>query len=240
MSNAHTTQIAITTAAGFMEHFGVSRETGARLQIYADELARWQKTINLVAPSTLPDMWQRHFADSAQVVAIALRRMVDPGAPGSSKDRPWTWVDLGSGGGFPGLVAAIMLSPELITKFERLTRVTLVESDSRKAAFLRNVARLTGTPVDILCERAEQAATRTNLGSADFISARALAPLTRLFEWSAPFVAPGTVLLLPKGRDLVVELQGAEKQWKFDCELVPSITDPEARIAVVTRLARRR
>jgi 16S rRNA (guanine527-N7)-methyltransferase len=210
----------INTPAGFAAHFRVSRETLARLEVYATELERWQKTINLVAPSTLPQVWQRHFADSAQIAALA---------PAKSK----TWVDLGSGGGFPGLVVAIMLAPA------GNTRVTLVESDTRKAAFLRQVARTVGVPVDILAERVEQAATRANLKGADVVSARALAPLSRLFEWIQPMAGPETVLLLPKGRDVAAELQGAEVKWNFDFELVPSLTDPDGRIVVVRRLSPR-
>ncbi|MBX9925224.1 MAG: 16S rRNA (guanine(527)-N(7))-methyltransferase RsmG [Hyphomicrobiaceae bacterium] len=220
--------MSIGGSAEFAACFGVSRETRERLETFAAELLRWQKTINLVAPGTLPHLWHRHFADSAQLVGQALQRT------GDGQNARMTWIDLGSGGGFPGLVAAIMLAPDAMAG--AAAQVTLIESDSRKAAFLRNVARQAGVPVDILCERAEVAATRSNLHGATVVSARALAPMTRLLVWSAPFAGRSTVLLLPKGKEVAAELQDAEKSWKFDCDLVPSLTDPEARIAVVTNL----
>ncbi|MDZ4841071.1 MAG: 16S rRNA (guanine(527)-N(7))-methyltransferase RsmG [Hyphomicrobium aestuarii] len=228
-----TTPPLIAGPAEFAAQFGVSRETLGRLEVYAAELVKWQKTINLVAPSTLPDVWHRHFADSAQLVALApVAGSVT--SPNSDAVVPLTWIDLGSGAGFPGLVAAIMLAPT------GRWRVTLVESDSRKAAFLRHVARTVGVPVDNLCERAERAATRANLAYASVISARALAPLTQLLAWALPFAGPETVLLLPKGRDAATELQDAEKIWQFEYYFVPSLTDAEARVVVISRLTRRR
>lgn len=230
MSSTHTTPVLVGGAAEFEREFGVSRETRAKLEAYAAELLRWQKAINLVAPGTIPELWHRHFADSAQLVALATTAN---GMPVPSGTIPSTWLDLGSGGGFPGLVAAIMLSEQ------SKTRVTLIESDSRKAAFLRNTARIVGVPVDIFCERAERAATRSSLKAVDVVSARALAPLPQLLTWIYPFVGPHTRLLLPKGRSVDAELQNAENKWKFDCDLRPSLTDSEARIAVVTNLALR-
>lgn len=220
MNKGGQIQLKVSSSADFEARFGVSRETLVRLEAYAAELERWQKTVNLVAPSTLPDLWHRHFADSAQIVALA-------------PQNPSRWIDIGSGGGFPGLVAAILLAPS------GHTRVTLIESDFRKASFLRAAARAAGVTVDILVERAEVAATRANLKGADVISARALAPLPRLLDWAFPFSGPGTVLLLPKGRDVNAEVQDAEKKWKFDVELVPSVTESDARIAVVRNLAPR-
>ncbi len=120
----------------FRAAFRVSRETLEKLVAYERLLKQWQKTINLVAASTLTDVWHRHFADSAQLIRHA------PTSAG-------TWLDLGSGAGFPGLVLAIMNA-------ERgATRHVLVESDSRKTAFLREASRAAATPVDILCTRIE-------------------------------------------------------------------------------------
>lgn len=231
MSSANTTQIVVRGPVEFEREFGVSRETRAKLEAYAAELLRWQKAINLVAPGSIPELWHRHFADSAQLVAVATTATGMPAPTG--KTIPSTWLDLGSGGGFPGLVVAIMLSEQ------SKTRVTLIESDSRKAAFLRNTARIVGVPVDIFCERAERAATRSSLKGVDVVSARALAPLPQLLTWTYPFVGPHTKLLLPKGRSVDTELQDAENKWKFDRDLRPSLTDSEARIAVVTNLAPR-
>jgi len=198
----------------FARRFAVSRETLVLLEVYVELLIKWQRTINLVAPSTLADVWGRHFGDSAQLLALA---------PAASLK----WLDLGSGAGFPGLVLGIMLR-------ERPgARVTLVESDQRKAAFLGAVARATGAPVDILCTRIENVSTQARIGAVDVITARALAPLPRLLGYSAPFFGPGTVALLLKGREVDAELAAAGKDWSFACELVVSMSDDEARIAVV-------
>lgn len=198
----------------FAKAFGVSRETLERLKIYESLLQRWQKTINLVAPSTLTHIWARHFADSAQILALA-------------PPDPKTWVDLGSGAGFPGLVVATLLAPKGQTK------ITLVESDSRKAAFLRETARELAVPVDILPLRIEAAATRVSLKRACVVSARALAPMPRLLALAHPFCGPTTTCLFLKGREAQRELQTAETEWNFESELVPSATDPEGRIVVI-------
>jgi len=198
----------------FQKAFGVSRETLDRLKTYESLLQRWQKTINLVAPSTLTQIWARHFADSAQILALA-------------PPQPKTWVDLGSGAGFPGLVVATLLAPE------GQTRVTLVESDSRKAAFLREAARELAVPVDILPLRIEAAATRVSLRRACVVSARALAPMPRLLALAHPFCGPETCCLFLKGREALRELQTAETGWNFESDLVPSETDPEGRIVII-------
>jgi 16S rRNA (guanine527-N7)-methyltransferase len=202
--------------ADFAAAFSVSRETIERLKTYESLLQRWQKTINLVAPSTLTQVWHRHFADSAQIVALA-------------PPEPKSWIDLGSGAGFPGLVAAIMLPPGK-------TRVTLVESDGRKAAFLREVARVVAVPVDILPERIEIAATRASLSGQQVVTARALAPLDALLTLAQPFFGPGTTAIFLKGRDAAVEVEVAEKKWKFDSTFVPSVTDADARLVIVRSL----
>ncbi len=201
----------------FEAAFSVSRETLERLKTYEKLLKLWQKTINLVAPSTLDQIWGRHFADSAQILPLA-------------PENPDHWFDLGCGAGFPGLVLAIMLAQKSKTKF------ILVESDSRKAAFLREVAREVAVPVDILPLRIEAAATRASLRKASVVSARALAPLPRLLALAYPFCGPNTVCLFLKGREAARELQSVEAAWDFKDELVPSITDPEGKIIVVKQL----
>jgi 16S rRNA (guanine527-N7)-methyltransferase len=213
------------SAAEIVTHFKVSRETSERLEAFVSTLKKWQLAINLVAPATLPDVWHRHVADSAQLVTLA---------PPTAR----TWLDLGSGAGFPGLVVAILLAdrPARVTP---PSRVTLIESDTRKAAFLREAARASGVAVDIRAERIEQAATRGTVAPVDVVSARALAPLPRLFELAHPFVAPSTVLLLPKGRDVEAELELAIRHWSFEADLVPSLTDPHGRILVVRTLEAR-
>lgn len=207
----------------FSRAFAVSRETTERLEIYADRLRFWQKTINLVAPATLNILWMRHFADSAQLAALV---------PKSAK----TLVDVGSGAGFPGLVLAILLA-----EGGACQRVVLIESDTRKAAFLADVVRRTGIgaaiAVDIVTERVEAAATRDRVGLADVVSARALAPMDRLLGWVAPLFGPQTVGLFLKGRDVAAELVSAEQSMELAYDLVPSRTDSRGRIVVLRRLA---
>lgn len=207
----------ISTPEAFRQAFAVSRETLDRLATYEALLKTWQRTINLVAPSTLDDVWHRHFADSAQLVPLA---------PPDAK----MWVDVGSGAGFPGLVAAIMLA-------ERgQCRVALVESDSRKAAFLGEVARKTGVAVEIVVGRIEKIATQDKFGAIDVVSARALAPLDKLLGLVAPMFSPATTALFLKGRDAAAEIDAARKVWTFDCALTQSLTEPEGRIAAIRNL----
>lgn len=207
--------------ADFAAAFRVSTATLDRLTVYADTLALWQKRINLVAPSTLSGVWHRHFADSAQLLALA------PAVPGS-------WVDIGSGAGFPGLVVAILLAGRLQPP---ATRVTLVESDQRKCAFLAEVVRKTSLaaliPVDILCARVETPATRAKLAPADVVSARALAPLEKLLELASPLLGPAGCGLFLKGRGVEAELAAAARTFEFSYELVPSRTEAEAGIVVM-------
>ena len=205
----------------FRRIFAVSRETVERLTTYETLLRQWQRAINLVAPGTLSQVWHRHFADSAQLAQLVPR---DARA----------LVDLGSGAGFPGLVLAIMLA-------ERDgTRVTLVESDSRKTAFLREVARRTGVPVDILTARIENPETQRKVGQVDVVTARALAPLSRLLELAAPYLSPCGVGVFLKGRDVHGEIDEASVGWRFDVELIPSMTDTHGRIAVVRNVTAKR
>jgi 16S rRNA (guanine527-N7)-methyltransferase len=206
-------QAPISGPEDFAQAFNVSRETIDQLKIYAALLAQWQPRINLVANTTLPEIWHRHMADSAQLVAIA-------------PEKPGTWLDLGSGAGFPGLVIAIMLRDNGI-------RVSLVESDRRKCAFLAEVARQTGTPVEIHTARIEQMATQAMLPPVDVVSARALAPLVRLISLSLPFFRDDTVGVFPKGRGAESEIEEARAAWAFDVETIPSLTDEAARIVLV-------
>lgn len=207
----------IDTPAEFQARFGVSAETCDKLKTYEALLKRWQKTINLVAPSTLDDIWHRHFADSAQLWPLA---------PQGAR----TWLDLGSGAGFPGLVLAILASKT------GASRHILVESDSRKAAFLREVARETGAAVDILCMRIENPETHAKVGVADCVTARALAPLSRLVEIAAPFFGSSTQGLFLKGRDVAAEIESAAQDWQFAFELIPSVTEEGGRVVLLNAL----
>lgn len=190
----------------------VSRETWARLDAYVALLDKWQATTNLVAPATLEAVWTRHVADSAQLVALA---------PESAK----VWVDLGSGGGFPGLVVAAMLHGR--------ARVHLVESVAKKAAFLREAARAMGVAVDVHAARAEAVVAGM---TADVVSARALAPLVDLVRLAAPLLKTGAVGLFPKGREAEAELTVTARCWTVEVSLHPSLTEPDARIVRIDQL----
>lgn len=191
--------------------FDVSRETREKLDAYLELLKQWNPKINLVAPRTLTQAWQRHIIDSAQIY-----RHIPEGAT--------TWVDLGSGGGFPGLVVAILAQdtcPDL--------SVTLVESDARKSAFLRTVARTTGVKVSIKVDRIETIPPMRQ----DVVSARALAPLPLLLEYVHHHIAPNGTALLMKGATWEKELADADATWRFSCIPHKSETDPNAVILEV-------
>lgn len=194
--------------------FNVSRETSERLTVLATELRRWQAIKNLVGPGTLDHIWERHIVDSLQLHALAPEAKL--------------WVDLGSGAGFPGLVLAI-------AGFERGLEVHLVESNSRKCAFLRHVARVTGIRAKVHEARLETVIPDF-VGRADVVSARALASLDKLLDWTSPLLKAGTIGLFPKGRDVEAELTEARKSWKFDAEILPSRTDSDARILRITSI----
>ncbi|RDI62240.1 16S rRNA (guanine(527)-N(7))-methyltransferase RsmG [Microvirga subterranea] len=202
---------------GHLDAFDVSRETKERLALLERELRRWQAIKNLVGPGTLDHIWDRHIVDSLQLLDLA------PDAK--------TWLDLGSGAGFPGLVLAI-------AGFERGLKVDLVESNSRKCAFLRQIARLTGVHATVHEARLE-AVIPGFVGKADVVSARALASLSQLLDWTAPLLKAGTMGLFPKGRDAEIELTEARKSWTFDIEILPSRTDSEARILRITSIESR-
>jgi 16S rRNA (guanine527-N7)-methyltransferase len=185
-----------------------------RLRLYETLLRKWQRVINLVSPSSLDDIWVRHFADSLQV---------SDAVPEARR-----WVDLGSGGGFPGLVTAIRFADE------PGTRIHLIESDRRKCAFLREVSRETKAPAIIHCGRIEQVVP--TIGEPiDAISARALAPLDRLIHYAAPLLDRGAVGVFPKGKRAEVELTRAFTTSKYLIAIVESHTDPESQIILVQR-----
>lgn len=173
----------------------VSHETKARLTRFVALLRDWQRVKNLVAPATLGAIWSRHVGDSAQLVALA---------PAARR-----WLDLGSGAGFPGVVTAILLA-------ERPgTHVLLVESNIRKAAFLREAIRVTAAPAEIRTERIEDLIASWQ-GPLDSVSARAVAPLYQLGGWIEPLVARGAVAYLHKGADFENEVREASLRWTLD------------------------
>jgi 16S rRNA (guanine527-N7)-methyltransferase len=194
----------------------VSRETWERLGRYVALLTQRQQTLNLVAASTLPHIWTRHIADSLQLLPLA---------PGARK-----WLDFGSGAGFPGLVIACALAETAGAE------VHLVESTQKKAAFLRDVVDQLSLPALVHAQRIEDF-TR-NTARFDVVTARAVAPLDRLLGYAFPLLKTGAVGLFPKGQDVGAELTQASKSWNIEAELIPSKTDPQARIVRVRRVTK--
>jgi 16S rRNA (guanine527-N7)-methyltransferase len=197
----------------------VSRETLARLDRYVALLMEWQGRMNLVAPSTLPQVWTRHVADSLQLLPLA------PDAR--------TWVDLGAGAGFPGLAIACALADV------PGTAVHLVESIGKKAAFLNAVIADLALPAVVHHERIEDFARRTTVRP-DIVTARALAPLDRLLELADPLLKSGAQALFLKGQDIEAELTQASKYWTIQASLARSATSPDGRILVVRSISRQR
>ncbi|MEL6769429.1 MAG: 16S rRNA (guanine(527)-N(7))-methyltransferase RsmG, partial [Pseudomonadota bacterium] len=195
---------------------GVSRETLARFDAYLALLERWNPRINLVSRRSLGEAWQRHILDSAQLFALA-------------HDRSGLWVDLGSGGGLPGIIIAIMARED-----KRFT-VRMIEADTRKAAFLNHAIAELALPATVEIERIEAAAP----AEASVISARALAPLPRLLQLAAPFATAKTLCLFPKGRSAPAELTEAEAAWHIDATGVPSRSDPDGSVLVIRQFRAR-
>jgi 16S rRNA (guanine527-N7)-methyltransferase len=197
----------------------VSRETLGRLDRLAELLLEWQQTRNLIAASTIPTIWTRHIADSLQLLELA------PGAK--------IWVDIGSGGGFPGLVMACAL------KERPGAEVHLVESIGKKCAFLQAVVDDLKLPATVHCERAETFIPAFPRAP-HVVTARAVAALPKLLAMVFPLLKKGAVGLFPKGQDVGAELTAASKYWNIGHNLMPSRTDPQARIVVVKSLESRK
>jgi 16S rRNA (guanine527-N7)-methyltransferase len=189
----------------------VSRETQPKLDRFAQLLLRWNRTVNLVAGADEQVLWRRHIADSLQLAAFV----------GPPLERG---IDLGSGGGFPGLVLSLATG----VPFD------LIEADQRKAAFLREAARVTGAPVQVHSVRIEAA----RLPPAPLVTARAVAPLPKLLTLAAPLLAPDGTCLFLKGAGVGAELTQAESQWHMRLDSIPSRTAPGARILRITKFNR--
>ena len=186
----------------------VSRETMERLKTFDATLQKWNPRINLVSKSTIPDLWSRHILDSIQVFEAI-------------EQPTGHWVDIGSGGGLPGVIVAICAAekaPEL--------NVTLIESDQRKSAFLRTAARECGVKINVISERIEAAEPQF----ADVLSARALADLSLLCEFSERHLKKEGLCIFPKGGNWKKEVDNALQQWRFEWEAITSLTEPQAVI----------
>jgi 16S rRNA (guanine527-N7)-methyltransferase len=227
----------------------VSRETLQRLETYAALLEKWQAKINLVGPATLPDLWRRHFLDSAQLLPLLPPNALPQAGEGLGRGKPehspnepslasptparpqvggdGILVDLGSGAGFPGLVLAIMTN----------WRVHLLDSDQRKCAFLRQVALDCGVldRVTIHAKRIEQVTGVV----ADVVTARACAPLTELLELAEPFIGEKGTGLFLKGAQAEEELTQAQRRWTMRLDRRDSISDPAGKLLIVSQLKRK-
>lgn len=182
----------------------------ADLVLYAGQLEKWQKAYNLVAPKTIPELWTRHFLDSAQLLKFI-------------PDEARTFVDLGSGGGFPGLVLAVLLKDREGAQFH------FVESAGKKCTFLRDTARRLGAPVTVHQERIEAVEPI----KADVITARALASLEKLLTFAHRFSTDRTRMIFPKGQDFVTELTEATKYWIIKPVEVQSLSDDSGTILLI-------
>ncbi|MER9653242.1 16S rRNA (guanine(527)-N(7))-methyltransferase RsmG [Mesorhizobium sp. M0152] len=192
----------------------VSRETFDRLVAFEEMFQKWNRSINLVAQSTAGDVWQRHILDSAQLARI------EPTAT--------IWVDIGSGGGFPGLVMAFLLA-------ERAgAAIDLVESNRKKASFLQAVIGQFGLPARVVARRIED--SHALVSTPQIVTARALAPLSTLLDLAAPWLMSGARGLFHKGRDYRAEVQESVHRWSFDLVEHPSVTDASGVILELSDL----
>jgi 16S rRNA (guanine527-N7)-methyltransferase len=190
----------------------VSRETKGSLEIYAALLAKWNKSINLVAPSTIPNLWERHIEDSLQLI---------PFLPES----PSLLLDIGSGAGLPGVVLSLCTPHQ----------VTMIDSDTKKCLFLNEVKRHTAASFTVICARIE----KTNHVPYDVITSRACASLPTLVRFSKPFLKEKSYCLFHKGKNYIKEVEEARKEWYFDLEIYPSCTDNDAAILKLSNIESR-
>lgn len=201
---------ALAEAAG-----PVSRETFERLKVFEENFRRWSERINLVAPSTIPHLWSRHVLDSAQLLKLAPEARF--------------WLDLGSGGGFPGAILAVLLADRAGA------HIDLVESNRKKAAFLQ--ASLANTPAKVHARRIEDAPGL--VGNPEIVTARALAPLPLLLTLAAPWLTAGARGLFHKGRDYRLEVAESVQQWGFHLVKHRSIVDPDSVVLEISGLRRK-
>ncbi|MDA8252330.1 MAG: 16S rRNA (guanine(527)-N(7))-methyltransferase RsmG [Rhodospirillales bacterium] len=186
-------------------------EIARRLDAFLALLLQWNRRINLIAGADEGSVWHRHVLDSAQLAPLL-------------PEKPGAFIDLGSGAGFPGLVLAVVAG----------WRVHLVESDARKAAFLREAVRVTGTDAVVHACRAES----LSISPAPVVTARGIAPLPRLLELAVPLLAPGGICLFPKGRSAMDELTAAHREWHMRVERFPSRTSPTATLLRLCEIRR--
>ena len=202
----------------FTEKYNVSCETIEKLKTYQELLLEWQKKFNLVSNSSLQNVWERHFEDSAQ-----LFKYIPEGAE--------NLIDFGSGAGFPAMVIAIMAAEK--TPY---LKVTMVESIKKKTLYLNEVAVKTGVEVDIKNDRIEN----LPLKNYDVITSRAMASLVDLLKYAYPFCCENTICIFPKGRSYAAELADAHKKWRFKCVIEQSSVSEEGKILIITNIVKKK
>ena len=207
--------MAVTGAESFAKAAKATPGQIADLEQFRDLLTEWNSVMNLVGPATLPDFWNRHAWDSAQLLRLAPEAL--------------TWVDLGAGAGFPGLVLAIL------QKDRPGFHIHLVESMAKRCRFLTEVVSALDLPATVVNERAENLSLVV-----DIVTARACAPLHRLLGYARPYLSAGAQGLFLKGQDVVADMTEAARYWEYEADVVPSLSDPGGRIVRVKRLGRAR
>jgi 16S rRNA (guanine527-N7)-methyltransferase len=207
--------MAVTDAASFARAAKATPEQMADLERFLALLTEWNGRMNLVGPATLPEFWNRHAWDSAQLLRLAPDAL--------------TWADLGAGAGFPGLVLAILRrdAPGF--------HIHLVESMAKRCRFLSEVVTELALPATVVNARAESLSL-----TVDIVTARACAPLHRLLGYARPYLAAGAQGLFLKGQDVVADMTEAARYWEYEADVVPSLSDPGGRIVRVKRLGRAR
>jgi len=205
----------VVDAGSFAAVSGATAAQAGELERYRQLLAEWNARMNLVGPATLPDFWNRHAWDSAQLLRLAPEAL--------------TWADLGAGAGLPGVVLAVL------GKGRAGFHVHLVESMAKRSRFLAEVVRELGLPATVHHARAEALDLEV-----DSVTARACAPLARLLGYARPYLQKGAIGLFLKGQDVASELEEATRYWEFEAEVVPSLSDERGRIVKLRRLRRAR
>lgn len=207
--------MAVTDAASFARAAKATPRQMADLERFLALLTEWNQKMNLVGPATLPDFWNRHAWDSAQLLRLA--------------PEAHTWADLGAGAGFPGLVLAIL------RKDAPGFHIHLVESMAKRCRFLSEVVTELALPATVVNERAENLSL-----TVDVVTARACAPLHRLLGYARPYLTAGAQGLFLKGQDVVADMSEAARYWEYEADVVPSLSDPGGRIVRAKRLGRAR
>ena len=203
----------VSAQALLLSSTGASRETLDRFKVYQALLEKWAPRINLVGSSTLPNFWSRHILDSAQIL---------PHAPPSAL----SWVDFGSGAGFPGLVLAVLLEAR------SNATICLIEASAKRCAFLREAARAMETKVEIIQAKLEDVAPSRS----DVVTARAFTSLERLIAYAVPWLGDQSQTLFPKGEEIHAEIAQASTQWNFQSIIYPSISDSRGCVVKISNI----